>query len=158
MDGTLAKRKDTESRAERTPSRNEAPGVFVVRALPSPYSQINHTDRVASGGTGSSRSVHSEKELGEAGYEHIEAEKFNRGKATAGLANVDIQEHRLPLSKLDATFQTSINVKDPAQSSGLSSEEAKSRLRRFGPNILTPPRKKSTFRKVGDCLPRTISP
>jgi sodium/potassium-transporting ATPase subunit alpha len=155
MDGTLAKRKDTESRAERTPSRNEDPGVFVVRALPSPYSQINHADRIASGGTAS---VHSEKELGEAGYEHIEAEKFNRGKATAGLANVDIQEHRLPLSKLDATFQTSINVKDPAQSSGLSSEEAKSRLRRFGPNILTPPRKKSTFRKVGDCLPRTTSP
>ena len=99
------------------------------------------------------------EEFGEAGYEHLEAAKNKSGSATtATLANVDIQEHRLPSTKLNTTFQTSINTKDPAQSFGLSSEEAGIRLRRYGRNILTPPKKKSGFRKVQTIFSGQYSP
>ena len=133
--------KDPEYWGERTlPRKGEK---FLIRALPSPGSQSHNN------GSDQNRSTFVEKErFGEAGYEHLEAAKNRYGKATAQLANVDIQEHRLPFTKLTATFQTSINTKEPAQSSGLNSQEARVRLQQDGPNILTPPKKKHTFRKV----------
>ncbi|KAK7034669.1 hypothetical protein VNI00_012311 [Paramarasmius palmivorus] len=67
-------------------------------------------------------------------------------------AQVDIQEHTIPLASLGDKLETFIDTKDPSQSDGLSSEEAKGRLARNGPNILSPPMKKSAFRKYLDRL------
>jgi sodium/potassium-transporting ATPase subunit alpha len=144
MGGSEAK--DVEYWAEHSVSQKEE--IFVIRALPSrsPHSGIHiNGSRLANSST-----TLKKEEFGEAGYEHLEEAKIKHGKATAGLANVDIQEHRLPFLKLNAILQTSINTKEPAQSEGLSSQEAKFRLLRDGRNVLTPPKKKSTFRKVRD--------
>jgi sodium/potassium-transporting ATPase subunit alpha len=144
--------KDAEHWAERTVPQKEE--IFVIRALPSaslhsPISGVRMNGTARYNGVAQSRSTTLEKEqLGEAGYEHLEAAKSKHGNASAALANVDIQEHRLPFAKLNMAFQTSVNTKEPAQSFGLSSQEAKFRLQLDGPNILTPPKKKSTFRKV----------
>lgn len=124
---------------------------FVIRALPSASPHVN--EAAYPDGLATSRSTTlGKEELGEAGYEHLETAKIKHGKATAGLANVDIQEHRLPFTKLNPVLQTSINTKEPAQSLGLSSQEAKFRLQRDGRNILSPPKKKSTFRKFVERL------
>lgn len=90
-----------------------------------------------------------DKELAAAGYEHLEEHK---GKAKKGessdLDKVDIQEHRLAFPELSKALDTSIDTKDPGSSYGLTAEEAKARLTRDGPNVLTPPKKKSALRKV----------
>ena len=126
--------------------------IFVIRALPpaSVHSHIRGVNGIPYyNGVIQSHSVALEKEeFGEAGYEHLEAARNKYGNASATLANVDIQEHRLPFTKLNTAFQTSINTNDPAQSFGLDLEEVKIRLQRDGRNILTPPKKKSSFRKV----------
>jgi magnesium-transporting ATPase (P-type) len=69
-----------------------------------------------------------EKDLSAAGYEHLDA---NGKQRKLEETNLDIQDHE-----------------DPGHSSGLTAAEAKSRLEQDGPNILTPPKKKSTLRKV----------
>lgn len=90
-----------------------------------------------------------DKELAAAGYEHLEEHKTKGKKGESSeLDKVDIQEHRLPFSELGKTLDTSIDTKDPGSSYGLTTEEAKARLTRDGPNILTPPKKKSALRKV----------
>lgn len=89
-----------------------------------------------------------DRELAAAGYEHLEAEKIKPGNSAIGLTSVDIQEHRLPITNLEEVLKTSIDTKEAGQSFGLTSEEAKFRLQRDGHNILTPPKKKSAFRKV----------
>jgi sodium/potassium-transporting ATPase subunit alpha len=86
-----------------------------------------------------------EKELAAAGYGHLDEKK----KAGVEEANVDITEHRVPLSSLGDTLKTSINTKDPGSSHGLTAAEAAARLQRDGPNILTPPKKRSPLRQVG---------
>ncbi|KAI0355099.1 aminophospholipid-transporting P-type ATPase [Trametes cingulata] len=94
-----------------------------------------------------------EKELAEAGYEHLAQQKTHGEKGgEAELDKVDIQEHQLPFKELESELDTSFDPKDPGQSAGLSSGEAKARLTRDGPNILTPPKKKSALRKYWDCL------
>ena len=88
-----------------------------------------------------------DKELAAAGYEHLEEEKIKEHEK-ADFDNVDIQEHRLPLPELSKSMDTQFDTKDPASSAGISEEEAKARLARDGPNVLTPPKKKSALRKV----------
>lgn len=88
-----------------------------------------------------------DKELSAAGYEHIESQKIKAGSPSNG-SNVDIQEHRLSFSKFSETLHTSIDTKDAANSYGLTTAEAQIRLQRDGPNVLTPPQKKSALRKV----------
>ncbi|KAI0081422.1 aminophospholipid-transporting P-type ATPase [Panus rudis PR-1116 ss-1] len=94
-----------------------------------------------------------DKELAAAGYEHLEEQK-HKGKVEGkdDLENVDIQEHRMSLHDLSQTLGTEIDSKDPGQSYGLTSDDAKTRLLKDGPNILTPPKKKSALRKYLDCL------
>ena len=87
-----------------------------------------------------------DKELAAAGYEHLEEQK-TKDKADE-LDKVDIIEHTLSFQELGKTLETSIDTKDPSASYGLTSEDAKQRLAANGPNVLTPPLKKSALRKV----------
>ena len=90
-----------------------------------------------------------DKELAAAGYEHLEEHKAKGKKGdSSDLDKVDIQEHRLAFAELSKALDTNIDTKDPGSSYGLTSEEAKTRLARDGPNVLTPPKKKSALRKV----------
>ncbi|KAF7799696.1 hypothetical protein EIP86_010938 [Pleurotus ostreatoroseus] len=89
-----------------------------------------------------------DKELAAAGYEHLQELKGKKDE----LDDVDITEHRLAFQELGKVLETSIDTKDPGASHGLTSEEAKQRLERNGPNVLTPPKKKSALRKYFDCL------
>jgi sodium/potassium-transporting ATPase subunit alpha len=89
-----------------------------------------------------------DKELAAAGYEHLEEQKTKAKAGTSEFDNVDLTEHRLGFSELPKVLETQIDTKDPGASFGLTSEEAKERLVRDGPNVLTPPKKKSALRKV----------
>jgi hypothetical protein len=59
-----------------------------------------------------------------------------------------MHEHKLPLDALADVLKTTFNAKDPGHSIGLTADEAKTRLEQNGPNVLTPPTKKSALRKV----------
>jgi sodium/potassium-transporting ATPase subunit alpha len=98
-----------------------------------------------------------DKELAAAGYEHLEEHKAKKVDKAAKLdEHVDVQEHRLSFSELEAALKTSINTKEPGASLGLTTEEASERLKRDGRNVLTPPKKKSAFRKVRPCYTRFL--
>jgi sodium/potassium-transporting ATPase subunit alpha len=86
-----------------------------------------------------------EKELAAAGYEHLATPKDPK---TEKETHIDIYEHTLPFDGLTEELKTNFDLKDPGHSFGLTSDEAKDRLARDGPNMLTPPKKKSAFRKV----------
>ena len=86
--------------------------------------------------------------LAAAGYEHLEERKAKKSEKDKQLENVDVVEHRLPFAELESTLKTSINFKEPAKPRGLTAVEAAARLARDGRNVLTPPVKKSAFRKV----------
>jgi sodium/potassium-transporting ATPase subunit alpha len=89
-----------------------------------------------------------EKELAAAGYDHLGTPKDQKTEN----ASIDIYEHNLPFDGLTSELKTSFNLKDPGHSFGLTSDEAKVRLTRDGPNMLTPPKKKSALRKFLDRL------
>ncbi|EPQ58706.1 aminophospholipid-transporting P-type ATPase [Gloeophyllum trabeum ATCC 11539] len=93
-----------------------------------------------------------DKELAAAGYEHLHEEKGKKVGAEANVQSVDISEHRLAFDELGDALGTVVDGKEPEHSRGLTAEEAKTRLAQDGPNILTPPKKKSAFRKYMDCL------
>lgn len=86
-------------------------------------------------------------ELAAAGYEHL-GEHKGKGKKGDDIDKVDIHEHSLTYVQLGAALETSIDTKEPNLSYGLTADEAKARLARDGHNVLTPPKKKSAFRKV----------
>jgi sodium/potassium-transporting ATPase subunit alpha len=67
------------------------------------------------------------------------------------LEHVDIHEHQLSFDELQEKLGTSLDIKDPSQSAGITTIEAASRLARDGRNILTPPKKKSALRKASLC-------
>ncbi len=91
-----------------------------------------------------------DRELANAGYEHLveEKEKSKAGGKDADLDKVDIVEHSLTFAALADTLATSIDPKNGPASAGLTSAEVQTRLARDGKNMLTPPKKKSAFRKV----------
>lgn len=86
-----------------------------------------------------------ERELAAAGYDHLQRPK---GSKEADDGERDILEHRLPIETLLVELQTSFDIKDPGRSTGLKADEAHTRIQRDGPNVLTPPKKKSGLRKV----------
>ena len=90
-----------------------------------------------------------EKELAAAGYGHLDTPKDPK---TDKEAHVDIHEHSLSFDGLTNELKTNFDLKDPGHSFGLTSDDAKERLARDGPNMLTPPKKKSALRKVSSCL------
>ena len=87
-----------------------------------------------------------EKELAAAGYDKIEEQKAQQEKE--GLAHVDVHEHTLPFDGLKEELKATFDPQSPGSSIGLTKAEAKARLEKNGPNILTPPKKKSALRKV----------
>lgn len=98
-----------------------------------------------------------DKELAAAGYEHLEEHKAKGEKGDAGFDNVDIQEHRYTFDQLIDAVDANVDTKDPGNSFGLSVDDAKARLARDGPNVLTPPKKKSAFRKVSSTVDTATS-
>lgn len=59
------------------------------------------------------------------------------GKGAGG----SYSEHMFPLEVLAEKYETNINVADPNQSFGLTSQQAKDLLEKYGLNVLTPPPK-----------------
>ncbi|KAI0303351.1 aminophospholipid-transporting P-type ATPase [Multifurca ochricompacta] len=88
--------------------------------------------------------------LAAAGYEHLTKDKAAAGESKFG--DVDITEHSVPIHDVETLLNTSFDWGNPAQSRGLTVAEAEARLKRDGPNALTPPKKKSAFQKYFDCL------
>lgn len=86
-----------------------------------------------------------EKDLAAAGYEDKKARKAEK---ESDIGQVDITEHATSLIEMNDKLNTSVDVKDPGNSTGLTGDEAKRRLEQNGPNVLTPPKKKSALRKV----------
>jgi hypothetical protein len=91
-----------------------------------------------------------EKELAAAGYDHLDEKSKPKQKSgeKESFEKVDIIEHEYPLSDYSTKFSTDLDIKDPAQSKGLTQAEADARLARDGKNLLTPPKKKSALRKA----------
>lgn len=123
---------------------------LATRAVAFPDDNDVHEDRRIGGirpkGAEMKREMTQEdRELAAAGYEHLEEKK---AKDKSEFDDVDIQEHRLTFEGLGHAHNTVFDTKDPAQSAGLTSEDAKVRLARDGQNIITPPKKKSALRKV----------
>ena len=94
-----------------------------------------------------------DKELAAAGYVHLTP----KDQKTEKEAHVDIHEHNLSFDGLRDELKTNFDLKDPGHSFGLTSDDAKDRLARDGPNMLTPPKKKSAFRKVCPCLKLSLT-
>lgn len=65
---------------------------------------------------------------------------------------IDLIEHLLPLADLMAKCAVEVNPKKPTASPGLSSQEAASRLLKYGPNCLSPPKKKHVILQFLDHL------
>jgi sodium/potassium-transporting ATPase subunit alpha len=84
--------------------------------------------------------------LAAAGYDHLTTDKPSAEDTKFG--DVDITEHTLPIHEVETLLSTSFNWNDPAQSRGLTTADAEARLKRDGPNALTPPKKKSALQKV----------
>lgn len=87
-----------------------------------------------------------DKELAQAGYDHLEPPKTTTAKRDLG--HVEISEHQLSAADLQSAMRTTFNAKDPGSTQGLSQTEVEARLQADGPNVLTPPKKKSALRKV----------
>lgn len=124
-----------------------------IRAVAFPNEPDSHEEKnaitVRTRGVEMKRNLTQEdRELAAAGYEHLEAEKIGKAVQDSNINAVDIEEHHLPFSRLEEALATSVDTKDPGQSHGLTSAEAQARLDKNGPNVLTPPVKKSALRKV----------
>ncbi|KAJ3192007.1 hypothetical protein HK101_007183 [Irineochytrium annulatum] len=65
---------------------------------------------------------------------------------------LDITEHLMSFEELMAFHHTSFNSAKPGESKGLTSEEAARRLQEYGPNMLTPPKKRNAFLRFCDIL------
>ncbi|KAI0312116.1 aminophospholipid-transporting P-type ATPase [Amylostereum chailletii] len=63
-------------------------------------------------------------QLANAGYEHLDQAKAKAAVADDKMENVDIREHMLSIADLLQALNTSFEAKDPAQSHGLTSEDA----------------------------------
>ena len=135
------------------PDERDEDGLAISRTVAFPgqsevYEEKIHHGHLRPRGVEMKREMTKEdKELAAAGYEHLEEEKAKE-KEDEDMDKVDITEHRLSFAELSKAFETSIDTKNPGGSSGLTSEDAKNRLARDGSNVLTPPKKKSAFRKV----------
>jgi sodium/potassium-transporting ATPase subunit alpha len=66
--------------------------------------------------------------------------------------NVDIDEHLLPHQEVAERYHTKISIEKPGASFGLSPQQVEQFLQEYGPNVLTPPKKRHPFLKYLDCL------
>lgn len=136
---------------EKSPSLNKDIETVPVRAVAFPDDERHPRDeKERSVGVEMRREMTEEDaRLAAAGYEHITKEKSDTEAVKFG--DVDITEHQLPIHEIENLLQISFNWTDPAQSPGLTTAEAEARLKRDGPNALTPPKKKSALQKVCIC-------
>ncbi|KAJ3333453.1 hypothetical protein HDU76_007874 [Blyttiomyces sp. JEL0837] len=65
---------------------------------------------------------------------------------------LDIDEHLMPLDEVVALHKTEIDPHKPGSSVGLRAGVASDRLNVYGPNILTPPKKKHWVLRFLECL------
>ena len=133
------------SNSARHDENHSAPRAVV---LPEPEDNIIREEKVTAvrGVEMTHRTITKEdKELAAAGYVHLGTPKDQK---TEKESHIDIHEHNLPFDGLTDALKTNFDLKDPGHSFGLTSDEAKDRLARDGPNMLTPPKKKSALRKV----------
>ncbi|KAI9002514.1 hypothetical protein DFJ74DRAFT_695887 [Hyaloraphidium curvatum] len=65
---------------------------------------------------------------------------------------LDITEHLMTPEEVAAKYSTAINLTTPAQSPGLTTAEATKRLVEYGPNALTPPKKRHPILRYLDFL------
>ncbi|KAJ2056384.1 hypothetical protein GGI17_006215 [Coemansia sp. S146] len=84
--------------------------------------------------------------------EKANVETLSEGTADDKAKNVDITEHLLSLTEVCDKFSVQANADHPQDSFGLSASQASDLLARNGPNTLTPPKKKSSWRKFLACL------
>jgi sodium/potassium-transporting ATPase subunit alpha len=66
--------------------------------------------------------------------------------------HVNIDEHLMPHMEVAERYKTRINLETPAESLGLTSQQAEQFLQEYGLNQLTPPKKRHPFFKYLDCL------
>ena len=118
------------------------------RAVAFPDDADRHDEKIRPTGVELRREKTQEEiRLAAAGYDHLTKDKPSPEDTKFG--DVDITEHSLPIHEVESLLATSFNWTDPAQSHGLTTAEAEERLKRDGPNALTPPKKKSALQKVG---------
>jgi sodium/potassium-transporting ATPase subunit alpha len=118
------------------------------RAVAFPDDAVRHDEKIRPTGVELRREKTQEEiRLAAAGYDHLA--KDQQGAEDTKFGDVDITEHSLPIHEVESLLSTSFNWTDPAQSRGLTTADAEERLKRDGPNALTPPKKKSAFQKVG---------
>jgi sodium/potassium-transporting ATPase subunit alpha len=141
---------DTQpSDSEKSPRVHKDIEEIAVRAVAFPGDDGHHRDqRSRPAGVEMKRQLTQEDiRLAAAGYEHLTEAKPALEK-NAKFGDVDITEHSRPIQEIECLLDTSFNWADPAQSRGLTTAEAEERLKRDGPNALTPPKKKSALQKV----------
>ncbi|KAH6576032.1 hypothetical protein BASA60_004692 [Batrachochytrium salamandrivorans] len=66
--------------------------------------------------------------------------------------HVDVNEHLLSLEEVEKKYTVSVDAVKPTVSKGLSPEEATKRLEQYGPNQLSPPKKRHPFLRFLDHL------
>jgi sodium/potassium-transporting ATPase subunit alpha len=66
--------------------------------------------------------------------------------------HVDIDEHLMEHADVADRYKTRVNFAKPADSLGLTSLQAEELLHQYGPNVLTPPKKRHPLLKFLDCL------
>jgi sodium/potassium-transporting ATPase subunit alpha len=78
--------------------------------------------------------------------------KIREKESKDEVKHVDISEHLMTAQDVAARYKTMINMKRPAESLGLTAEQAKQLLLDHGPHNLTPPLKRHWALKFWDCL------
>src|ERR1700742_4679328 len=74
---------------------------------------------------------------------HVPSEKERRKRdKEEGKKNVDIDEHLMSQEEVAAKYQTKIDMVKPGESLGLSERQVEQLTQEYGPNILTPPKKR----------------
>ncbi|KAI9297033.1 hypothetical protein K502DRAFT_323467 [Neoconidiobolus thromboides FSU 785] len=65
---------------------------------------------------------------------------------------IDIVEHLLSVEEVIKRYETSININKPAESHGLGEEQIKKGREVYGPNLLSPAKRKHPFVRFLECL------
>eukprot|EP00002_Diphylleia_rotans_P039720 TRINITY_DN927_c0_g3_i2.p1 TRINITY_DN927_c0_g3~~TRINITY_DN927_c0_g3_i2.p1 ORF type:complete len:849 (+),score=173.72 TRINITY_DN927_c0_g3_i2:64-2610(+) len=73
------------------------------------------------------------------------AKKQSKVLEKAELKSVEIDEHVMDLQEVLKRYDVKINTKEPIKSHGLEEEEIPERIRKYGANILTPPKRKTAL-------------
>jgi len=81
-----------------------------------------------------------------------EKEKVQRKREQEEEKNVIIDEHLMAHQDVAERYKTRINMEKPGESMGLTSQQVEQLLHEYGPNVLTPPKKRHPFLKYLDCL------